>query len=486
MEERLAAAVAGRISFGPMQGSAAQHDPARRVRRLAALGLALHLSATAALVAGWLATRGRGAGGVELLVAGPVSDPRVAALCWSAAWLLLGAALALVAAGRVRRDNAVAAGSFFLLAFAYVGALRERPEFGDVDDYIRAAQQLAAGEPFHPRYFYPPLWATCLQPLVPLGPDAMFVACHAANLLSLLLFFHLLRRALARFGYPPGAAALCTLAAFAANTPALRTLFYVQVNFHLANLVLGSLLLARRHAALSALAMALAVHLKISPALLALPFVTARRWRWTAAFAASLGGVALLTSLANDVDYYRISFENVLRVLERRRHQYSDTSLDSLVLNAYRVHGLDAASAVWVIAGLKLAVLAAGVVAAARSVRSRAFSRDGDDDPVLEGYVALAFPMLLLSPLLWGHHLVLTVLPMLVLARRLATAGEALAFAACWAAFYWLPVVDAWPLSYLKLLGLAVAFALVLRAARRPAGAPPAWIARLERAASGA
>ena len=105
------------------------------------------------------------------------------------------------------------------------------------------------------------------------------------NLASLVLFYVLLQRTLQRYGFTPSFSALATILFMLVNAPLLRTLVYVQVNLHVLNLILLSILLYPRRPFLSAFALALAVHLKISPAVLVLAFLLETDWRWLAWFA---------------------------------------------------------------------------------------------------------------------------------------------------------------------------------------------------------
>src|SRR5262249_17357736 len=159
------------------------------------------------------------------------------------------------------------------LGLLYLNLLREREHFYDLNDYVVAARALHEHQPLPPRYLYPPLWATLLRPLTPLGGEAIFDLCIVANWGALLLFYGLLYGTLQRYGFARGGAALSALALLAVNVPVLRTLFYGQINLHVANLILLSLLWAGPRPALSAVALSLAVHLKILPLIFVLPFI---------------------------------------------------------------------------------------------------------------------------------------------------------------------------------------------------------------------
>ena len=90
----------------------------------------------------------------------------------------------------------------------------------------------------------------------------------------------------------------------AVNVPLLRTLAYVQINIHVVNLILLSLLLYRKHVFLSAIALALASHMKVSPLILAPAFLITRDWKWLFWFIIGIFGMVLLTSTINSFDYF--------------------------------------------------------------------------------------------------------------------------------------------------------------------------------------
>jgi uncharacterized membrane protein len=75
-------------------------------------------------------------------------------------------------------------------------------------------------------------------------------------------------------------AALTTTLFLLVNMPVLRTFMYVQVNFHVMNFILLSILFYGSRPFLSALMLALAIHFKASPAILVLAFLLHFNWKW--------------------------------------------------------------------------------------------------------------------------------------------------------------------------------------------------------------
>jgi uncharacterized membrane protein len=166
--------------------------------------------------------------------------------------------------------------------------LRERVRYGDIDYYTQAAFALIRNQPLPDTYFYPPLWATLLSFLTPLGENGILLASWIANVLSFLLFYFLLHRTLELYQFKPYAAALTATLFLLVNMPVLRTFMYVQVNFHVMNFILLSILFYRDRPLLSALMLALAIHFKASPAVLVLAFLLPLNWKWLLSFACSL------------------------------------------------------------------------------------------------------------------------------------------------------------------------------------------------------
>ncbi len=431
------------------------------------------------------------AGGVEGLKAviqqGPLSDLAITFFSAALAWLLAGVFLILLARGRINKGNAVTAACFFMVALLYVNFLRERAVYGDILDYFRAAENLYRGEPLHARYIYPPLWATLLKPLVPLGWRAILDICWILNALSLFAFFFLLRAALMRYGFGARLAAIVTAVFMLVNAPVIRTLCYVQVNFHVMNLILAALLLYPRSIALSALAMALAVHLKASPAVLALAFLIRRDWKWLAWFAGATIGVGVLTVVASGLSPYRDFLANAGALYGRGDPSFRENSIDSFATALFASLGAGPGFVQYLAAPMKVLVAFASVAVVSRSVRRGTFcEKAGKNGIVLDAVPALLPLMMLLSPLMWEHHGVFLALPFLVMLKKLSSAGEWAVFGAAYFLAFLVPTFDFFPWSYGRLAAILAWLWLAWRVSGR-AGASAAFErsnAALERASS--
>ena len=169
------------------------------------------------------------------------------------AWLLTGFLLWLIFTERITKNNVLTWAGFFIVAFLYINILRERVRYGDIDYYTQAAFALINDKPLPDSYLYPPLWATLLSFLTALGEEGILLIAWIANVLSLFLFYFLLHRILEHYQFKPNAAALIATLFILVNMPLIRTLMYVQVNFHVMNLIFLSILFYKDRLFLSAL-----------------------------------------------------------------------------------------------------------------------------------------------------------------------------------------------------------------------------------------
>jgi hypothetical protein len=403
-----------------------------------------------------------------LVQPGPASGLKLTFAAIALVWLSAGLLLLLLRRRGFRARHGLVAVCCFLTLVLYANVLRERMEYPDSGDYMRAAFDLAEGRPLHERYIYPPLLAASLEVFAPLGRGAMRLALWTANLLAVAGYAGLLVLALVRYGFERRLAAAVTLLFVAVNVPVLRTLVYGQVNLHVASLVLLCLLLHPARAGGSALALALAVHLKTSPAVLALPFLSERRWRWLAAFAAALAAVAALLYAAHGAQPFLDFLRNTRGLAGWNDLAFRDNSLDSFLrATAALVPGLAAANAPLVRALVKAVVLGAALVAAWRAARAGCFAGPGGD--VHNAWPALSIVMVLASPLVWEHHPVFLGLSFLVLLRKLEGPGEWAVYSLAYVFVFLLPTFDFYPWSYARLVGMLFLLGLLMRSARRVA-----------------
>lgn len=410
---------------------------------------------------------------------GPFTELTLALLSVAAAWTAAGLLLFLLALNRIHAGNALAWAGFFLIAFVYINLLRERPEYGDIEYYARAALELHAGRPLPPEYFYPPLWANLLEFLVPFGEKAIFHAAWALNLLSLLGFYALLFRVLQRYDFPSRLSVLVIVLFLLVNTPLLRTLFYVQVNLHVVNLIFLALLLYPRRPFLSALSLALAVHLKASPAVLMLAFLLERDWKWLGWFVLSLLLVAVPTLAMHGASPFLDFLNNSLSLVRSHGLSFRDNSFDSFFTAVGEFFDLAPLWARVLIYASKILLAAATGFVMFRCISGGAFlSREEDEARLLNALPPLFILMTLASPVVWEHHGIFLALPFLLLLKRLVSPAEQLWFGLAYLLEFLMPTFDFFPWSYGRLAAPLILLGLIYRLTSRRRDAP--WFEKAE------
>jgi hypothetical protein len=384
-------------------------------------------------------------------------------------WLLAGSLLYLLAARRVNSSNLFTIAGFYLVAFLYINFLRERPDLGDIKYYIQAAEHLHLNEHLQSTYRYPPLWATLLEPLVPLGKDPMTVIVWLANFAGLLLFYVLLNATLRRYDFSQRLAALVTTLFLLVNTPLLRTLAYMQVNLHMLNFIFLGLLLFRRRPFLSAFFMAMAVHLKASPAVLVLAFLLERDFRWMAYFGLSLVLIAIPTLALHGTGPYMDFLNSTTLLIGQRNISFRDSSFDGSLTALGELLNLDWTTVRLLVYGSKL-ILAGLVVWVMINIwKQRAFDSRTDSPALFNTLPPLFILMTLSAPLVWEHHGIFLSLSFLVLLKRLNTTSDWLWFGAAYFLEFLLPTFDFFPLSYGRLLAPLIILGMMWRSTRQAA-----------------
>ncbi len=229
-----------------------------------------------------------GQAGLDLFIQQwPLSNLAITLAATTLTWLLLGVLFYMLANDKINASNALLMAGFFLVMFVYLNILRERLRYGDYHYYLEAATAFANGQTLPDTYLYLPLWGALLQFLVPLGDQGFLVTLWTVNIIALGTFYFLLVRILERYNFSHHFAVLTTILFLLVNAPLQRTLGFVQVNLMVLDLVFLSILTYPKNTLLSALTLALAVHLKTSPAVLVLAFLLEFNWRWMFWFAVS-------------------------------------------------------------------------------------------------------------------------------------------------------------------------------------------------------
>jgi hypothetical protein len=234
---------------------------------------------------------------------------------------------------------------------------------------------------------------------------------------------------------------------------------YVQVNFHVMNFILLSLLFYRERVFLSAFLLALAVHFKASPAVLVLAFFLEFNWKWLAGFAVSMILIALPTAALYGVRPFFDFLNNFLFISAPHALSMHDSSFDSAIGMALSYMRADAT-----IVGLLvlLAKVFTALVVIFLCIRTQGFfSRRDHETRLYDSIIPLFMGMTLLSPLVWEHHAMFLTLPFLLVLKKLESPAEWISYGTVYLSVFLMPTFDYFPWSYGRLLGILILLGLL-------------------------
>ena len=248
------------------------------------------------------------------------------------------------------------------------------------------------------------------------------------------------------------------------NVPIIRTLGYLQINLHVMNLIMLALLLFPHYRILSALTLAVAVHLKASPLILALPFLWARDKKWTVSFLSGLIGLVGLTFVFYGWTPFAAFLHNAGNIYSANGIVFRENSVDSLIRSTAFLLGADPSSIVVI---FKTAVLVLIFVTAVYNVRHRTFSeRQAIGQDILNSFPALLVLMVLASPLVWKHHPVFLAIPFVLITKKLNTPYLWIMYIFAYLLEFLIPTFDFYPWSYGRLISPILLTLLLLNASR--------------------
>jgi hypothetical protein len=384
-------------------------------------------------------------------------------------WLLAGWFLYLVYSHKINASNALTWIGFFLVAFLYLNILRERFRYGDIDYYIQAATRLYNNQPLQHTYLYPPLWATLLEFIVPLGEEGILLVAWIFNVLAVFVFYFLLHRVLENYGFSARLAAIVTAGFMLINTPILRTLVYVQVNLHTTNAIFLGLILYNRSKFLSALMMALAVQLKASPVVLALAFLLTIDLRWLAWFVVNSLIVASITLFTNGLSPFLDFLHNSSALTLLRTSMFHDTSFDSLFSFPTQVFAFPELLAQILIYSAKVLLILVAILVLINAIRSGAFYPCKDANSKLyNAFPSLLILMILASPVVWEHHGLFVSLSFLVLLKKMESPLVWMLFGFAYFLEFLLPTFDFYPWSYGRLVAPLICLGILWTVSIKP------------------
>jgi hypothetical protein len=257
------------------------------------------------------------------------------------------------------------------------------------------------------------------------------------------------------------------------NAPILRTLVYVQVNLHTLNLVLLSLLLYPKQPLLSAFTLAAAVHLKASPAVLALAFLLEKDWRWLTWFIISMLLLAGITVATDGISPFFDVLHHLQGLALSQNMIFHDTSFDSFLRFTDRLLGIDI---FWT---RILVYLAKGLLAVAtllvmvKCMQGQIFLKsEGRGAKLFNAIPPLFIPMTLTSPVVWEHHGVFVALSFLLMLKCIEQPAEWLWFGFAYFLQFVLPTFDFFPWSYGRLVAPLIILWMMWQSKKRKEPAP--------------
>jgi hypothetical protein len=402
----------------------------------------------------------------------PLSNLAITLASTIVSWLLLGSLIYLLANDRINKSNLWLTAVFFLVMFVYVGILRERFRYGDYHYYLEAATALANGQPLPDTYLYLPLWATLLQFLVPLGDQGFMIALWLLNIIALSAFYFLLINTLQRYNFSQPLSIFITILFLLVNTPLMRTLGFIQVNLLTMDLILLSLLAYPKTTFLSALTLALAIHLKTSPAVIVLAFLLEFNWRWLIWFVITFLVIGFFPVTINGFDPYSQYFNNAFLLTQIPDTNFHDTSFDSFLRFLNPFFGIQIETTRIMALGAKVLLLIATLYTMAQNIREQSFSKESR---LLNAAPALFIFMTLGSPIVWDHHGLFVTLSFLLLLKRIHSPVHWTWFFAAYFLEFIQPSFDFFPWSYGRLF--APMIILWLMFATRKESEPSPFIA---------
>jgi hypothetical protein len=404
-----------------------------------------------------------GAKGFDLFIQQwPLSNLVVTLASTALTWFCLGALLYLLANEKINAGNAFTVAGFFIIMFVYLNFLRERFRYGDYAYYIEAATAMLQHKTLPDTYLYLPLWATILQFIVPLGDQGVLTILWIMNMIALGAFYFLLHRLLERYGFSVRFAAVVAVLFILINAPIQRTLGFVQVNLLVMDLILLSILNYPKNILLSALTLALAVHLKTSPAVLALAFLLERDWRWLTWFALSFLIITFVPVLTNGISPYFDYLHNIVALTQIPDTNFHDTSFDSFLRFLNPFLGINILGTRIMIYIAKASLALGTILVMMKNVRNRTFiSGEMRGITMLNAIPSLFVLMTLASPIVWDHHGVFVTLSFLLLLKCIESPSMWIWFGFAYFIEFIMPSFDFFPWSYGRLIAPIIILGLM-------------------------
>ncbi len=229
-----------------------------------------------------------------------------------------------------------------------------------------------------------------------------------------------------------------------------------------------SLMLYPRSSLLSALTLAVAIHLKATPIILVVAFLFERDWKWLAWLVFWLAALGLLTLASDGSAPYLDYLHNAGLVTALDNLKFRDNSFDSFYTALFSFLRL---GRVWInlfTYASKVVLAVAVLIVVLKTFRRGTFlPEERREAKLLNAVPALFILMNLASPLMWEHHGIFVTLPFLLLLKRLEAPGELALFGFAYLLEFLLPTFDFFPWSYGRLVAPLLVLWLIWRVADR-------------------
>ena len=383
-------------------------------------------------------------------------------------------------------------------AFYFLMVLSEFPfKSIDYNCFERAGRMLNIGaNPYvHTKYEYPPLMAQLMHLSyklffysssflnIPLSDNGIWLVIfyfyQALQFVLLLIAFMLLKQLASKIGFKEPYTSIIVAVLCVVNVPLYRTILFNQTNLLILDAMLFAVLFSDKYVKTSGVLVAFGALFKLYPFLVFLPWLVLRKTKQFVYSLMYLVGIILIQSgLFKDFTLFKqylfFFFNDYPHYTQYRNNCISSLIGNSIkVLNWHTVH-IDT-SMLWKIAGIlsslaTLFIIGWFAIRAFQRERSYMTSAKSVLQPDIVssmakeraiGHYLVIFPlMLLVAPTIWEHHFMF-VIPFAIWAIAKNGRERPLMLLLSLILIFAIPVVEVYPISYHRLLGLLLLVYLV-------------------------
>ena len=196
--------------------------------------------------------------------------------------------------------------------------------------------------------------------------------------------------------------------------------------------------------------LALAIHLKTSPAVLLLAFLLEFNWKWILWFAVSFLIIGIFPIVTNGITPYYDYLTNISILTQIPDTNFHDTSFDSFLRFLNPFFGINIQTTRIMTYTAKVLLLIGTLFVMAKSIRNSSFA--DSENKILNALPPLFVIMTLASPIVWDHHGIFTTLAFLLLFKRIDSPSLWTWFGFIYLLEFILPSFDFFPWSYGRLI----------------------------------